>query len=229
MRKINSILSIFVCALVICSCKLDNYDEPNAQIFGGIYDSQTKELIQQDIVNGALIEYLELGWENGQFQYMIFKQDGTYRNNLMFEGDYTIRPVSGNFITPDVQNIIVKGETKADFFVQPYLRIKDCNIVKSGNLVVASFKIEQTIDGSLSSIALFACKESSLGANYYQASSVIPITLPADPEITYTVMINLEDESSTLISGKKYYFRAGAMLNVPGAKYNYAPAVVIEL
>lgn len=229
MKKIAFIFSLFCCLFIIDSCEIDSSQAPNAQIYGGIYDSQTNELIQQDIINGALIEYKELGWENGQFQYMIFKQDGTYRNNLMFAADYTIRPASGNFVAPEVQNITVECETKIDFFVQPYIRVKECSIVKTGNEVAASFKLEQTVEGLISSVALFASKEPTLGANYYQTSSVITVFAPADPEIVYTVTINLENVSSVLIPGELYYFRAGALFSSPGAKYNYAPAVRIGI
>jgi hypothetical protein len=229
MKKVAFIFGFLCCLFIIDSCEIDNYQAPDAQIYGGIYDSQTNELIQQDIINGALIEYKELGWENGQFQYMIFKQDGTYRNNLMFAADYTIRPASGNFVVPEVQNITVEGETKVDFFVQPFLRVKECSIVKIGNEVIASFKLEQTLEGSVSSVALFASKEPSLGASYYQANAVVNVSAPADPVTLYTVKINLDNVNTVLIPGEMYYFRAGALFNSPGAKYNYAPAVRIGI
>lgn len=229
MKKVAFILSFICCLFIIVSCEIDNYKAPDAKIYGGIYDSQTNELIQQDIINGALIEYVELDWEPAQLQYMIFKQDGTYRNNLMFAADYMIRPASGNFVVPEVQTITVEGETKVDFFVQPFLRLKDCSIVKTGNEVIASFKLEQTLEGIVSSIALFASREPSLGASYFQASNIINISAPANPETVYTVKINLDNVSSILKPGGLYYFRAGALFNSAGAKYNYAPAVRIGI
>lgn len=84
----------------LVSCELDNYDGPNAQIYGEVRDSKTGALIQQDI-NGTKIMYEELGFENPDRQQMIFKVSGEYRNNLMFAAKYDIYFEESNFVIPD--------------------------------------------------------------------------------------------------------------------------------
>src|SRR5690554_4274096 len=126
-------IGIALMGLVLGSCELDqldNYDGPNATISGGIYDYQTGELVEQDIINGMQIEYVEHGFDNPQTQYMVVKNDGTYRNNLMFSGTYTIQPVRGNFVPVEAQEIEVSGDTRHDFEVQPYIRVRNVEIQK---------------------------------------------------------------------------------------------------
>src|SRR5690554_6827376 len=103
----KNILKVIVSILLILfySCELDNYAAPDSTIYGGIYDEITNELIQQDIINGVQIEYIEHGYNNPQTQYLILKPDGTYRNNLMFANTYTITPVRGNFVPIDSETI----------------------------------------------------------------------------------------------------------------------------
>ena len=66
------------------SCELDNFDGPDAIIKGSFYDNETGKLIEQDIINGTKIKYIELGWTNPEIQQMVVKCDGSYQNKLMF-------------------------------------------------------------------------------------------------------------------------------------------------
>ena len=121
----------------LVSCELDNYDGPNAQIYGEVRDSKTGALIQQDI-NGTKIMYEELGFENPDRQQMIFKVNGEYRNNLMFAAKYDIYFEESNFVIPDrLEGYEIKrGENRLDFEVQPYIRISNASIRKEGSEIV---------------------------------------------------------------------------------------------
>ncbi len=229
MKRIKLFISILLGLVLVVSCELDNYEGPNAKLYGGIYDNQTNELIEQDIINGSQIEYTELGWDNPQFQYMIFKQDGTYRNDMMFAGDYSIRPTRGNFVDIPVETVTIVGETKLDWFVQPFIRIKDCTITKVGTEIVATFRIEQTVTTNVKAISLFASREHSLGASYSQVKKTQNVNAIVAPATVYTLKIDLSANSSVLKPGNFYFFRVGALISNPGAKYNYAPAVRIDI
>jgi len=232
MKTIKIYILLFIGTLFFSACKLndlDNYDGPNASIHGGFYDVATSELVQQDIIQGVQIEYIEEGFENPEVQYLIVKNDGTYRNNLMFAGTYTIRPVRGNFIPVAAEEIQVKGDTKVDFKVQPYIRIKDLKIEKQGNKIVAAFHLEQTVDNKVSKIALFAHREPNVGSPLNTVSSVMNIDAVTHTATEYKLEINLTENSSQLKAGSQYYFRVGALINAPEAKYNYAPAVRITI
>ena len=51
-------------ALILHSCELDNYDGPDATLSGRIIDKETGELVEQDIIRGTQIEFIEHGYDN---------------------------------------------------------------------------------------------------------------------------------------------------------------------
>lgn len=228
MKKIKLYISLLLGVFLVASCELDNYDAPNAKIYGGIYDNVTGELIPQDIISGSRVEYIELGYPVPTTQYLILKSDGSFRNDLMFSGKYAIGPgTSGNYVTPAKDTIdLATGETKLDFTVQPFVRIKNCTITKVGTEVVATFNIEQTTTDKVRYITLFASREPSLGASFSQVNTRSEIDVVTVPATVYTIKINLSTNSTTLIPGRDFYFRVGAQSRASGAKYNYAPAIV---
>lgn len=228
MKKIKLYISLLLGVFIVASCELDNYDGPNAKIYGGIYDIETGDLIPQDIISGSRVEYIELGYPVPTIQYMIIKPDGSYRNDLMFSGKYSIGPgSSGNYVTPVKDTVdLATGETKMDFTVQPFVRITNCTIAKVGTELVATFNIEQTTTDKVRYITLFASREPTLGASYSQVSTRSEIDVVTLPITVYTLKIDLSSNSSTLIPGREFYFRVGAQSRASGAKYNYAPAIV---
>ena len=49
MRKIKYIIAGISAAVFMVSCELDNFDGPDAQVYGAVIDAETEELIQQEI------------------------------------------------------------------------------------------------------------------------------------------------------------------------------------
>lgn len=226
--KTKNIFIILFCIICLVSCELDNYNGPNATISGCIYDIDTKELIQQDIIQGAQIEYIEHGYNNPEVQYMIFKEDGTYRNNLMFANTYTIQPVRGNFVTPENQEIKVKGDTKLDFYVTPYIRVKNAEIKIQDGKIIATFNLQPTGDFKVKTIGLYAYNQSCAGATIYSVAKTQTLNKTTEESTLYSLELDLTN-TSQLVSGKKYYFRVGALADVAEAKFNYATAVRIQI
>lgn len=232
MKKISIYLFSLLGILLINGCeleKVDNYGGPNASIYGGIYDIETNELVQQDIIRGTQIEYVEDHYENPETQYLVVKNDGTFRNNMMFANSYTITPVRGNFVGVPKRGIQVKGETKIDFMVQPYIRIKNAKIEKQGNKIIATFNVKQTVTNNVSKIGLFAHEEPNVGEPLNVVSTQIAIDAVTYESTVYTLEIDLGANSGKLVPGKSYYFRVGALINASEAKFNYAPAVRLVL
>lgn len=213
---------------MIYSCKLDNYDEPNASLFGSIIDEANGEPVEQDIINGVQIEYIEQGYKNPQTQYLIVKNNGTFRNNLMFAGQYKIRPVRGNFVPVDTQYINLKGEYKIDFVVKPYIRIREASIKRFENKVVATFKLEQTVPNKVKKIGLYAHIEPSVGEPMRHVAVEQTLNAVSNPESLYILEVDLSVHSSILKPGSMYFFRVGALIDAPEAKLNYVPAVRIS-
>lgn len=106
MKKIfNWILTLFA-AYALTACLGDNYQQPDAAFYGGVFDAETGELILQDIGGeGSQIEVLE--WTKGKDGNLIyprpdtrrlnFMTDGNYRDNNFFKGDYRVQFNLTNF------------------------------------------------------------------------------------------------------------------------------------
>lgn len=217
-------------ALTLSSCSLDNFDGPDAQIFGEVRDAETGELVGQDIGGGTDIVYMEYGYENPEEQRMSFKVDGTYRNNLMFSGEYDFYFYEKNFVFEEsdkiVRHKIKKGENRLDFKVTPYVRIKDAVIKKEGDKVVATFKITPAVDHQVRNVALFAHPDFVVGDSYKDHIVTQDIRESFNGE---TREYRLEMSLNNFVKGKPWYFRVGSVVDTANSKYNYAPAVKIEL
>ena len=231
MKKIAIHLMIFVSLITfLTSCKLDNYDGPNAEISGSIYDSLTNELVRQDIASGAQISFIEHGYKNPETQYMIIKNNGTFMNKQMFAGTYTMQLQLGNFVPLNEQEVVIKGKTLLNFIVQPYIRVKNAKIEKVDNTIVATFNIQTTIAGkNIKKIGLYAHLQDYVGepskAFYIERS----IGAVVDETVEQKLVMDLDAYSTSYSVGKQYYFIVGALLDVAQAKLNYAAPVRIQL
>ncbi|WP_225974655.1 DUF3823 domain-containing protein [Arachidicoccus ginsenosidivorans] len=224
------LFSLFLFVLFSCQLsKVDNFEGPNATISGGIYDNQTGELVEQDIINGMQIEYVEHGYDNPETQYMVVKNNGTYRNDLMFANTYTMHPVRGNFVPTDIQEVVVKGNTELNFKVQPYIRIKNPKIVQSGSKIIATFNLEATVENKIAKIGLFEDPDINVGSTLNKINNIKELPTSADLSQAYSLEIDIASYPDLLIPGKEYYFRIGALIDAPEAKYNYASAILIKI
>lgn len=220
---------LYIALIVFSSCEKDNYDGPTAGLSGRFVDAATGELIPQDIIRGTQIEIVEHGYGEGEKQYLIVKNDGTYENSLLFENMYTIQPVRGNFIPVEPQEFrITKGAT-LDFTVTPYLRVRDANIALNGSKVVATFKLDQNVTTNVKKIGLYAHSDSRVGEPMRLVAAEQEINGAIDPNQVYTLEMDLPSNSSQLKPGNEYYFRAGAVIDNSEAKLNYSPTVKIAV
>lgn len=214
------------------SCELDNYDAPNAKIYGKIIDSETGEAIQQEILEGSRIDYVELGdFKNPPTQQMRFKTDGSYRNDLMFSGKYRIQARRGNFFILPPDTIQVKGETEYNFVTKPYIRIKNVTYAIEERDVVASFQIEQVADNPVKSIALFVDINPNVSQSLRKIASIAEINTMVEPENVFTLKIKIDPLMDIIPSGKPtFYFRVGALISgMAEAKYNYSEPYALEI
>lgn len=227
MNKLRLIL--FISVIALSSCKKDNYDGPDSGLSGSFLDEATNELVQMDIIRGTRIEFIEHGYANPQSQYMILKNDGTYANTLMFANTYTIKISEPNFIPVPHQEIAIKGQTKLDFKVTPYIRVKEVSIVRNGSKVTATFKLQQNVINNVQKIGLYAHSDSRVGEPMRLVMVEQQINAVTDPSHVYTLEIDLPSNSSQLKPGNNYYFRVGALIGIGGSKPNYAPAVKLGI
>jgi hypothetical protein len=231
MKKLYNIILLCLIAFPIVSCEKDNMAGPNAKFYGEIVDANTGELIGQDIYNGSLIRYVELGYKDPPIQVAYFKVDGTFRNNLMFSGDYDFFLNQGNFVPDTLRNVrIKKGDNHYTFKVVPYITLSDVKISQTGsNTVTGTFKVKQNTTDKISKIGIFCHRENAVGngTKYDLWQLSIDNDVPSDYELT--ISMDLSSVSSEIKRGKTYFFRVGALSSAPAAKYNYAPAVQLTL
>ncbi len=221
--KRNIIYILVALATIVSSCELDNYPAPDAKFYGTIIDEETGEGIPQDLIEGSVIEYVELGFENPPRQQLRFKPDGSFRNNLMFSGSYAVQPVRGNFRYVESDTIEIKGETEYNFKSLPYVRIKNLELELSADSskMVATFSLEQTGSEKVKSLMLIADKNPNVGIIIRTVTAGKNVNKVTDPSTVYTMKLRLKK----LNKGQDYFFRVGAIVDVPEAKYNWSDAV----
>lgn len=145
--------------LLLSSCELFEVDNkadewaPNAQIYGAYINAITGDTILQDRIGVVTkFKYIEKGWVHEKnAQVSDVWMDGSYRNNLMYEGVYDF-PVDGwvNFKCVEPSDVqfspkpsqdyllrndtikdvrLTKGENHFNFYGIPYLEVRDESIV----------------------------------------------------------------------------------------------------
>ena len=223
-------LLLTLLATVSCSLfQLDTYAGPDATLYGTIIDSQTGEPLQSDIVSGTTIKLVEHGYADPTPTYLVVKNDGSYRNTRLFAGTYTVQPDTRNFLPVDPQDIRIDGETRLDFSVTPYIRIRDVSVTKEENTVLATFSLEPTTLNAVQEVALFASDQASVGSTVNSVSRIKAVGTGVAPDRQFRIGINVKDNSSFFKENRNYYFRIGALSSYSGARYNYAPTVKINI
>ena len=142
MKKIAIFLPVLLLAVSCDWFKLDNQEGWDASIEGKIVDSVTGQPVQSE--QGNPLSVYQLGWDNKVAQNWAIKNDGTFKNTLVFSGDYEMNSLKANFYAEPVSFSLKKGQNVQDFKVTPFLRISDVNIsYDSGSKKInATFTVE---------------------------------------------------------------------------------------
>lgn len=230
------------------SCKVDNYPMPDATVHGAMRDTIGRGLVETDLNTGSTIGAYELGIyaSNPVRKGWVIKQNGEYRNNLVYSNEYRFDFTSCNFFPFDTVMTVKPGDNLIDFPVTPFIRIKNCSITRNTttNKIVATFNLEGGRPSvKVSKISLYAWTDMYVG-EYVKKSLVVATgstqsfgpAATINPATLYTLSIDLAGNPATTNIGfgvhRNYYFRVGAMANQSGVgtiRTNYAPYVVIAL
>lgn len=217
-------------SMVSCDLfKLDNFDAPDGSLTGRIIDAETGENVQSDIIEGTTLRFIEHGYDNPQPQYMRVKCDGTYANLLMFQGEYEIVPEVRNFMPVDPVTINVGKNTVLDFEVIPYIRILDPVITKDGNNVTATFRVQSNTTDAVKKVGLYVSDQPIVGEPMRKCCIEANVNTVMDSESTMKLVMNVARFTADLKENHDYWFRIGAQSAVGGAKFNYAPAVLLNI
>lgn len=241
MKKIT--VNIFLALLLgvfLSSCEKDNQPGPDARVYGSVKDKATGQLVETELVNGSSIETYELGFATQQLRRWLIKNNGEYRNNLVFSGRYDFKLLNGNFFPVNVLNYEIKpGDNQLDFEVEPFLRIKNTKITydAAAKKVIATCNVEAAnATVKIRQVRLYAFSDTYVGEN-------VKFVIGGNSTINYspsktadnnviTTEIDLVANASQFPPGREYFFRLGALADVTGVgtvRHNFAAFVKITL
>lgn len=218
-------------AAVCSGCLGDNYEQPNASLYGQAIDVQTGEPILQDIGgDGSRIEIIEQGFATQSSRYLNFKTDGSFCEKNLFSGQYVIKANRTNFHALEEQVININGDTEFNISTIPYCRIyvESIEFVEDKQKVYATFSVECTTNNELKEIALF-CDESPHVSNSINNDGDRNCKVEIGRKITGKEKFVIKMPLATLEDDRDYYFRIGAHTSASEAKWNYAEAVKLHI
>ena len=229
------LISIFSCALMlvsVASCswfKLDNQEGWDAKVQGKILDVTTGQPVQSE--QGNYIIVVEKGWDAQANQGWRIKNDGTYRNDLVFAGEYTMNTVSGANFQADPQNFTLKkGENTVDFQVTPFVTIKDAQVtydsatkkIKATCKVKANFPADKINNIGAVVLCVYPDRFVKRSANKCE-NDPEAIVSNLDPSVEQTVTLYVDTQLAANADEFQYerahYIRIAAI----GAHYDIVP------
>lgn len=148
-RKSNALYAFLLSLFMLSACEndIDNYKAPEGGIAGIIYDEETKEPIPLPVQGnaGTLVNLFEQNTSATKSIDFRAKQDGSYENSLVFNGDYKI-VVNGPFVGDCTADVTVNGQTKLDLTALPFSRIDVTTNLSSDNKVTVNYNVTKTDD-----------------------------------------------------------------------------------
>ena len=149
----KKIISLLACALTLTfalsSCDwfdLDNQEGWDASVEGQILDAETNQPIQFEQGSSTIAVVEQYGDANAN-QYWYVKSNGSYKNSLVFAGQYVMSTLSGNFVADPQSFELKKGDNKVDFKVKPYARIENVSFSMEGKKIKATCKVSSPVSG----------------------------------------------------------------------------------
>tara|TARA_R110002049_G_scaffold75450_3_gene194054 strand:- start:2561 stop:3253 length:693 start_codon:yes stop_codon:yes gene_type:complete len=145
--KAKFYIFIFSALLLVTSCSLDNFDEPNAMFSGNIvYNGEAIPVAR----NQVRFQLWQPGYELDAPIDVAIAQDGSFSSRL-FTGNYELSfvPGQGPFRTPSDPLIFELTADKAmDIEVTPYHMIRNPQFSHNTGTINASCTVEQIITGA---------------------------------------------------------------------------------
>ena len=227
----KKVLSIFACILTlsfaVTSCdwfELDNQDGWNASVEGVILDSETNQPIQFE--QGSTITVVEQGWEAQANQTWAVKNDGSYKNTLVFAGSYVMNTLTNNFVAEAQSFELKKGDNTVNFKATPYVRILNPQVTMEGDKI----KVTCTVKAGVSSVnnigEVRICvspdrfvRQSTNNVSNDPASHISDVKVDGSQQLTLYVDTKLAANAYEFQYDRPHYIRIAAV----GAHYAIVP------
>ncbi|MEX2565395.1 MAG: DUF3823 domain-containing protein [Cyclobacteriaceae bacterium] len=226
----NIIISLIGLCVMLTSCELDNYDIPDKILEGMVVDKLTGETIQTRQPDGIKIRLMEEGYTNPVPYDFWTKSDGTFRNTRVFSAKYKALTLEGPFEQSSVEEVdldLTKNQN-ITFEVEPYARLLDVSISKTGSGIKATYKISQTNPERKIIRSMLICSDSPI---IHQTTTNKLSSEENDLEILENENIyqmSFEDEIPNLEIGRTYYARVAVLTENSLSRFNYSPIIEIE-
>lgn len=247
MKNIRYILMAVLAAFSMTSCDwfvLDNSEQHNATVTGRILDAATGETVHTEINNAGAISLFELGWDAEAKQTWLVKNNGTYRNNLVWAGKYRMETNDANYYPVTQEFELKEGDNVVDFTVTPYLRFLSHKFYYDAatKKIMAECTV-QVSDPSktdkLSEIRLCCYTDCFVGSAFNNckddAGAVVKnVAMDANGKATVTLAIDTQSSANAIEFKyeRVHYVRLAAVATGSAnnsTRYNFSPTYSINL
>lgn len=248
----------FLAMTFMTSCDwftLDNQAGYDAQVYGTLVDSETGDPVLSEIygtdsgwgvsISAGYLTVIELGWDAEANQNWNVKNNGTYRNNLVFAGQYKMNTANANYYPVTSEFELKKGENKIDFTVTPYARVTEQKIWydTESRKIKATCKVEvvdPTKTNSLKEVRLCCYTDCFVGSGFNNCKNdagavAKDVAFDANGIAAVELSIDTQDagNQTEFMYERTHYVRIAALATGSGvntaSRYNFSPTYALKL
>jgi len=243
MQKIFLINIIFfgvILQFLSCTSDIDNFTPPNGTIHGALLDKITKDTVyttnntQGYSFPDGVLNVFQQNYSASAAgpQGTSFTQNGTFKNNSIFEGQYKAIPIGAFYA--DTALINVSGDTKVDFHVTPFLKININVDTKTANSIKVNFSANTNTDKhTVNEMAVWLGTTEGVNRFSWRGSSFNPVDYDSYRQNHWDLSANSSFTKTfqNLSPNTTYYIRAGAKASGdnPQGYWNYSKILKIKL
>ena len=250
MKNIRYILMTVLAACFVTSCDwfvLDNAEQHNATISGKFIDEGTGELVPNEVYSSTtgVMKVVELGWDSEAVQTWYVKNNGTYRNNLVWAGTYRMDTKDANYYPYTTEFELKKGDNVIDFTVKPYVRFgkPTFSYDAASKKIIATCEVQVTDPAqtpTLNEVRLCCYTDCFVGASFNNCKNdagavASNVQFDTNGKATVTVAIDTQNEANAIEFKyeRVHYVRLAALATGAGvntsSRYNYTQTYSIAL
>lgn len=251
MKNFKYLFLAVVAAFCMTSCDwfaLDNMEGYDATITGKLIDAETGELVLSEISSSTgNIKVVEQGWtDEGSQQTWYVKNNGTYRNDLVFSGDYLMRTSDANYYPTETPFQLKKGDNVVDFIVTPYARIVEHTISfdAKDSVIVAKVKaqvVDKVKTPALKEVRLCCYSDNFVGSvlnncknDEGSVAKEVAVDANGFAEVELKIDAKKKGPNATVFQYDRiHYVRVAALATGDGvntsSRYNFSPTYSLSL
>lgn len=214
----------------------DNYDAPDGGIYGCICDKLTGEPIPMPVEgnSGVMVSMYELN--SGATKSIDFRarQDGSFVNDMIFNGEYRVRIVNGPFVGIVEDYVNISGRTEFNVYATPFGRIDFTPEITDNNTVNVTYTAEAVNDVyKVSEVYLMWNYSSVVDVNNAYHAGMTAIDGAGNGTASYDLLNDkefVENFYKIVSNGRKVYLRMGIAVTYGDKTYvNYSQVKTITV